>query len=167
MTALGLMAALHCSPVAHSTLPGSHLPSGDEVVVVLIAASWCHGVTVPGFREAILSLQQALPLEAERKGLAFAFVGVSIDWSLDEGRRFLGSYGPFDETIIGRNWANTAAVEYIWRDNPGQPSVPQIVVIRRRVTAATETMSFGPDVVLGRFLGAKEIMDWAGRRTHL
>jgi hypothetical protein len=142
------------------------LPAGEQVEAVLIAASWCHGITVPGFHEAIVSLQRNLPKEAARDGLSFSFVGVALDWKPEDGYRFLSRYDPFDEIVVGGNWGNTDAVRFIWRDYPGNPSVPQLVVLRRLVIQDSTTMKFGADRLVGRFLGAQEIIQWAAERVH-
>jgi hypothetical protein len=142
------------------------LPRGDQVVVLFVASSSSRADAAPGLREAVRSLHRQLQVEAERHGLALEFVGVSLDWDVEEGIRFLRRYGPFDQVVVGGNWVNLAAIEYIWRDQPGSPTVPQIVLIRRHVDQRPATIDVSPDQVLGRFVGAEQIMEWAQRPQH-
>jgi len=142
------------------------LPNGDEILVIVIAASWCHGIEEPGFREALASLQRELPREAERQGLEVDFVGVALDWNTDDGVRLLRTLARFDEMVVGRNWVNMAMIEYVWREQKGSPAVPQIVLVRRHVTSGLSVITVGPDQLLGRFLGAKEIETWSKQSSH-
>lgn len=166
LAALMLAVTVGCS--AANGRPGRvhGLPRGDQVVVFFVASASSRGSTASGLREAVLSLHQKLRAEAERQGLALEVVGVSVDWDVDDGIRFLRRYGPFDEMVVGGNWVNLAAIEYIWRDQPGTPTIPQIVVVRRRVDPGPSTIGVGPDQVLGRFVGVEQIVEWAGRSTH-
>ena len=91
--------------------------------------------------------------------LQLMFIGVATDWEFDKGLRFLADYGAFDEVIVGGNWLNSAAVRFIWRDLPGQPAFPQVVLLEREVTVNKTNVTFGPEKVISRFIGIDEIIE--------
>jgi hypothetical protein len=167
VAALVLAAGVGCSVTSGKRNDAHGIPHGDQVVVFFVAAAFSRGSSAPGLREAIRSLHQKLQAEAERQGLALEFVGVSLDWIVEDGIRFLRAYGPFDEMVVGGNWLNLAAIEYVWRDSPGVPTIPQIVLVRRRIDPGPSTIGVGPDHVVGRFVGVEQIIEWAGRSTHI
>jgi len=48
---------------------------------------------------------------------------------------------------------NPGAVQYVWRDHPGDGTIPQIVVLRRTVEVPPRGVVVSPDSVLGRLIG--------------
>ena len=94
----------------------------------------------------------------------FSTVGVSLDWAVDEGVERLRNYYVFDEVIVGRNWLNTAAVSYMWRDYPGDRSIPQVVLLANWVVPIGPTeLHNGTPVELARIVGASDLKNWIKR----
>lgn len=147
------------------TLSGDQLPQdGIEEVAVLIGASWCSASKVPGFASSIRGVMATLHKEARTRGHAFSTVGVSLDWGPKQGMRWLDTMGAFDELIVGRNWGNDAAIQYVWRDPHARPAVPQLVLLRRHVLRVHGRIEFGSDSVLERIVGPALIMKRASLR---
>jgi len=96
-----------------------------------------------------------------------SFVGIATDWSLTEGLRFLTQYGPFDQVIVGSNWLNLGAIEYIWRELPGRPALPQVVVVERDLRVGQTIINVSPDKLLARRIGVDELISWSRGAIHL
>jgi hypothetical protein len=152
------------SPPAHAVPSASSLKTGDEMLVIFIGGSFCGGSAQPGLREAVATVNREMAATARAAGRRFVSVGVAMDWSVEDGVRFLHEFGKFDELVVGRNWLNSAVVRYVWRDVPGSATLPQIVVVMRHVTVAPTTIAVGDERLLVRKLGADEIIDWARHR---
>jgi hypothetical protein len=88
-------------------------------------------------------------------------MGVSLDWSPSEGAAFLARLGQFDEIASGRNWLNSGAVRYIFRDLPGLSQVPQVIVVERNVRVRPEAIDVGPERLITRKVGLDEMLQWA------
>jgi hypothetical protein len=94
-----------------------------------------------------------------------AVVGVLIGENKPTAERFLANFGDFDEVVIGRGWLNSAAVSLMWRDAPGEASVPQLVIISRHIGLNNSQLLISPDRLLVRLHGSDNILRWlaAGR----
>ena len=143
----------------------SKLPDGDQVVVVYVTASWTRGESDPSFRSQVKTLLEALRREAGQRSVALSLVGASLDMDPQEGLKYLRRIGQFDQVVVGAGWINWIAVEYFWRDHPGLPAVPQLLVLRRHVATHQNYISVGPDSLLGRFAG-EQIIAYAKRERH-
>lgn len=137
------------------------LRSGDEIAFVFIASSTCHGVQVDGFPAAIDTIRSFLEKRASDNNLGFTTEAVVLDWVIEQGMEFLTGYRTFDQVSIGRNWLNAGAIKYLWRDLPGEPTVPQVVVLRRSVAVGDKAITIGVEDVIARKIGAEEIQQWA------
>ena len=150
-------------PLSGRTLPPA---SGPDLLAIYIGNADCGGSKLPGFREVeqqtMSELRQLAIADHER----FVRVGVSIDQSPDVGRSYLRPFGPFDELALGDGFLNIGAVSYLWRDNPGEVALPQIVVIRRDVQLTDAGVIVGRDSVLGRLIGIDGMQDWLARRKR-
>lgn len=133
---------------------------GQLLEAVFIGATFCGALDKDGFREAVEQMKLLLAERAAAKGANFAVTGVALDWSVEDGVKFLHSFGEFDEIVAGRNWLNSAAVRYMWDAIPGDAVVPQVIVTQRSVTVGREIISVGDERLLARKLGATEIMRW-------
>lgn len=142
-------------------LEASGLVVGDELLLVLIGASFCHAAEAPGFKEALESAKKLVRAQGGERNQQVGVIGVALDWDPAKGLEWLGHFGEFDEIASGRNWLNAGAVKYIWRDIPGSSALPQLIVVRRTVEPSDRTISIGREEVLLRKLGATEIIEWA------
>src|SRR5690606_33057748 len=91
--------------------------------------------------------------EGRKFGIQVTLIGVALDWDINAGLRFLQSAGRFDEISVGRNWLNSHAVSHIWRDLPGPPVIPQIVVVDRTVRVDNDFITISIDSVVSRVVG--------------
>ena len=78
-------------------------------------------------------MKTILAERAAKKEQSFSVTGVSTDWRVETGIKYLRDVGPFDEMIVGKSLFNHAATEYIWKDSSVAPIVPQIVLVEREV----------------------------------
>lgn len=147
--------------------PSPAVRSGKELVMVFIGASFCGATETPGLPKALKGISEHLARRAERENSTFVRVGVALDWKTNDGLRFLRHFGEFDEILVGRNWLNTGAIDYIWRGLPGAPALPQVLVFSRLVDARPTTIAFTEDELLTRKAGADAILDWAAREASL
>ncbi len=108
-------------------------------------------------------MKRILAATARSAGASFASVGIAVDWVTRDGWEFLQRFGPFDEIIVGRNWLNSASLHYMWRELPGEPVVPQVVVVERSILLDGAKLEVSPDRALLRKVGADEVIAWAVR----
>jgi len=142
-------------------VPSTELPSGPEWTLVYLGASTCAACYLPGVREVVVRAKQGLAAKAGEEGRAFSAHGVALDWSVSDGEKFLGPYGAFDEISVGYSWMNSAAQHFIWKDLPGEPGIPQLILIERQVLQDRHGITVSAERVLERKGGADEIRAWA------
>jgi hypothetical protein len=137
------------------------LPKGKELVVVYVGAKSCGPCLLPATKAAVVEVKRLLAATATTRGSAFSAMGVSTDWSTAEGIAFLADNGPFDQLVIGGNWANLAAEHFIWRQPGAVPAMPQVIVMERTVMAGESGVTFTTPRMLHRVFGWDEIQKWA------
>jgi predicted metalloprotease with PDZ domain len=160
LTAVGLAEERPYQP-SHSN------PRGTELVAVLVTTESCIGSRQPGFDTAIREMKRLLANRAEADGQPFSVTGVSLDWSVEDGIEHLKKFGAFDEIMVGRNWFNSGAVHYIWRDLPGTPATPQVLLFERHVEPGPKGINFGTERPLARLVGSDAIAEWVGQGAPL
>jgi hypothetical protein len=134
--------------------------SGPELYAVFIGSSTCGATEREGFGDVVEGIKLQLRGRAEQAGMRFAVAGAATDWHVEPGLAFLRHFGEWDEVLVGRNWLNAAAVRYLWRDIPGRPAVPQVILLRRHVTVSDEGIEISEEQLVARKLGVFEIEDW-------
>ncbi len=142
-------------------VPDYALRTGDEVIFVLIGASFCLAHRTPGFAQAVEDAKVQVQRQAKAGGRQFRAVGVSLDWKTDEALEFLSAFGEFDEMSVGSNWVNGSAFRYIWNDLPGEPVVPQIVVVQRHLDTSGRAIRVTGERVVRRIRGSEDILAWS------
>jgi hypothetical protein len=147
-------------PAEHRYVSDYRLATGDEVVLVLVGASFCGAHLTPGFAQAVEDAKVHVQRQAKANGRQFRAIGVSLDWRTDEALEFLSAFGEFDEMSVGSNWVNGSALRYVWSDL-GDPVVPQILVIQRRVEAGDRSIRVSGERVIHRIRGSNDILTWA------
>jgi len=135
--------------------------TGDEIVLVLVGASFCGAHLTPGFAQAVEDAKVHVQRQAKAGRRQFRAVGVSLDWKTDEALKFLSAFGEFDEMSVGSNWVNGSAFRYIWNDLPGEPVVPQIVVVQRHLDTGGRAIRITDERVIRRIRGSVDILAWA------
>lgn len=146
--------------------PGYRLRTGNEILLVFVGGSFCRANRLPGFQQAIENAKLRVRDQAVARGRQFRAVAVSLDWKPGEALAFLEGFGEFDEVSVGSNWVNDSAVRYVWRELPGDPTVPQVVVVERHVQVG-RTVQVGSDRVLKRVLGSDRIFEWVRQGAPL
>lgn len=146
--------------------PSYTVREGPEVVLVFIGASFCGAHKRPGFAETVEWAKVELARRTVAQGKQFSAVGISLDWKPAEALAFLERFGSFDQVSLGRNWTNDSALRYIWKDLPGEPVVPQILVIERYVET-TPSIDIRDERVVKRIAGADQIATWVEQGAPL
>lgn len=141
--------------------------TGDEIVAIFVGASFCGATSAPDLPQVLEDMRRSLGTRASEEHKRLVTVGVALDVSPDDGLKFLSHYGRFDEVLAGRNWLNTGAIDYIWRDTPGAASLPQLIVLERHVDEGKTSISVGTDHLIRREIGIEEIRNWVKMNTPL
>jgi hypothetical protein len=105
---------------------------------------------------AVPRLLDSLRTAAAARGHLFSTIGVSTD-SPPRGIDWLKRFGDFDEVVVGRNWMNTAIVQYVWSDRADMAGMPQILLVEHRVQSTPRSIVVGQDRVVRRWYGAGAI----------
>lgn len=153
-----LALCLATSPLIAQTAD-RNLPKGKELVVVYVGATSCGPCLLPETKSAVARMKTLLSSFAAQNGYSFSAVGVSTDWSIADGTKFLNDNAPFDQLVIGGSWTNLAVEHYIWRDSAATPAMPQVVVLERSVSLG-DRIDISPSRVLRRVFGSDEIPKW-------
>jgi hypothetical protein len=153
-----VLTPLHAS--AQRYIPSTSNPSGEEVVAVFVTQATCIGSKQPHMPNTIERMKVGLARQAAQRHEGLSVVGVSLDWAAQEGVDHLAKFGAFDEIIVGRNWYGTGATRFIWRDLPGQPSTPQILLLRHSITTTPRGIVISKESEIRRIIGADEIKKW-------
>lgn len=153
-------AAVDASSLVRRYRPSYELRSGNEVVLVFLGASFCGAHRRPGFPQLVEDAKEHVQRQALASGRQFRTHAVSLDWKTDAALDFLKGFGEFDEMSLGGNWVSDGAVRYVWRDMPGEPAVPQIILLERRIDVAKTTTEVKNERVLKRVLGTDQIEKW-------
>lgn len=142
-------------------VPSRAQVDGFELVTVFISYSDCPGNRIQDFASVIAQMNRHLRAAAPELGVGFGSVGVSVDWSPDVGYDFLRRIDEFDEIVTGRNWFNTGAAAYLFRNLVGQAVIPQVLLLAREVRMEGRVVTIGPDEQIMRLVGPEAIIEWA------
>lgn len=179
MAVVGLLVVALAIPAAAQAQgyePAGVMPDSSEVVLVFISTSTCTGNEKERLGDAIRDAKLSLRERASAEGSTFFAIGAAAEWSVEnglayllEGRSSYGTrdFGAWDEVLAGRNWLNSAAIEFILRDEKGRPIVPQAIVFRRRVGRGPDGLEVGEREVLVRAVGSQAILDWSDRGSPI
>lgn len=156
----------------YTVMGSSDVTSGTELLMVYIGAAECAWSNRDSVPVAVSAVKEQLVATAEEEGHTFATLGVALDWSVEEGLDHLDRTARFDEVAAGRNWLNTGAVRYIWKDVPGQAATPQILVLKREVSGPTgdsprSRYEVGDPELVVRKVGYPAILRWAEQDAPL
>ncbi len=137
----------------------NRLKDGTELITIWALDSACGFSRYPGLPPAIAAIDKKLREYARTNNRRIIRIGMSMDSDPDVAIQFLRRFGPFDEVIAGGNWLNTGVVTYLMRDNPGPFSIPQLIVLERRVEGGGRRV--GADSLIMRKVGYRELLDFA------
>lgn len=139
----------------------------DQLVLVLVTASFCPSARDPDLRSRLVDAMDSLPSMLP-EGTALWKIGVALDWSPSDGVSVLERFGRFDEMIVGGNWTNVGALRHIWSDAPGSVAVlPQVILLRRVVAVGERSIMVVREEELERFAGTAALVAWTGRSELL
>ena len=147
--------------VRRSGAPGSAVatpapaPPDSGTAVVLLVAPNCRACNDPALLAAWQTIRSNSAVGPEPY-----VIGVATSGSASDGIDFLARFGQFHEVLAGGGWAGVGADHYVFSDLRGSPTVPQVVILDRRVA----THSAGVNVserVIHRRSGLDEIVTWA------
>lgn len=141
--------------------------SGDELVAVLLITPTCGAAQSESFKESLRQALAGFRTVARVHGYQPYVVGVALSSNSERTLEFISSLAVFDEVVVGRGWLSSGAVSYIWRDIPGVASVPQLLLLHRRVEVSADGWFISPDSLLLRLTGAGDIAQWAAAGSPL
>jgi hypothetical protein len=136
----------------------------QQLLMVVLVSKDCDWSTAPNFRDSLRILKGRLVRESAAANMAFSTLGVAVDHNPQEGIALLNELGPFDQLAVGDSWLNAAAIEYMWRDIPGEAALPQVVLVERIVTHTSNSLVVSDDSLVGRAVGPSAIFRWLARR---
>ena len=143
------------------------LQTGNEILLVFVGGSFCGAQRRPGFPRVVDNAKLRLQEQAKRTGRQFRAVAVSLDWDPGVAHTFLKGFGKFDEMSLGGNWVSDGAVKYVWREMPGEPLVPQVIIVERHVDTNSAGVRVTSERVVKRVLGAAAIEGWVKSGARL
>jgi hypothetical protein len=138
---------------------------GRFLVVTYVGAEFCAQSRSPTTAAYLREILERLRSSRQALGREIVARGVALDWSLEEGLKHLSRSGPWDEMVVGRNWANTQAVHWFWRQDL-TPATPQVIIASLAVEVAEYLDSAGTlrkglavsdERLLRNFIGSDEI----------
>jgi hypothetical protein len=144
-------------------VPNEANPQPIEVLAIVVSARSCGPCNVPEYKSAVRRMMPMLARQVAKSGASFAAVGLGLDWNVDTARAYFQTLGAFDELVLGRNWWNTGAVAYMWRESVASPAMPQVVLVRRHTIDSQPRMTVSADSVIVRLVGEKQIVAWVAR----
>lgn len=140
----------------------------NEIVLVLLASESCGACGHDSLPNAIERAKLAVQANAQENDLSFAAIGIGVDRDPEIGATNLERFGLFDEIAAGRGWSGLGLLHYMWDRHPGQAGVPQVLVLRRTLVGFPDQISgLDSEVLLGRFVGLREIFEWERREFAL
>lgn len=142
---------------------GSETRTYTELTLVYIGAYSCGPCRSESFKNDMEDLKVLLRDRAIDQNMEYSVIGIANDLDVQEGLDFLNSAGDYDEVIIGKHWANTGSIDFIWDQEQPEVGIPQVIVYKREVSfyhAGTAVMSFGEKEYLARHMGMHPIQDW-------
>ncbi|MFQ5705702.1 MAG: hypothetical protein ACE5HT_17020 [Gemmatimonadales bacterium] len=133
-----------------------------QLVMVFLASAACDVCNRPELPPLVEQIKLALASYADSQEIGFAAVGIGVDRDVVRSASELQRFGLFDEIIGGNSWDNTGAIKYLWREFPGPGSVPQIVVVERRLPDELDLQPYGSyeERLLARYVGIGELQRW-------
>jgi hypothetical protein len=147
--------------------------SGRYLLAYVLVASDCGYSTERLARKALRALPDSLRAVHGAAFTNVSVVGVALDEDLGAGIRFLKELGRsgrgFDEISVGKGWLNEQIVRLVWREGMATPSLPQVVLVARRVDARTYPRHIDTqrDSVLLTVTGRNDIVAWVSAGVPL
>ena len=126
-------------------------------VVMFFGSEACYACRLPTVPERVRMIVDSLRRDALLRKMPFSSVGVALDGAPKLEVKWLERYGTFDEVAVGGNWYNTVVQRYIWAEPAATAGLPQLVLLRQRVSASERRIRIDSEAVVHRWLGAGDI----------
>jgi len=112
---------------------------GQFLSVVAILSSQCAFCNDPRVIEGLKETIESIRFTALENGVESSVTLLSVDASIQQGLEYLDQFENVDEIIVGNNWRNTGAFEYIWNNETVKAATPQVLIFYEdiHVTAAS------------------------------
>lgn len=148
------------------------LKSGVYLVAYEFGSANCGYCSLPDIKAAFAGVRPLLTSQLGDRYTAVRVVGVAINKDFGQGMGYLESIGldRFDEISVGSGWLNEHVNRLIWRDPNGEASVPQVVVLARRIAvegSTVVTITPGRDSIMIAAIGHQEILEWVRQGAPL
>lgn len=152
---------------SHVYEPEGRLTSGPQIILVIVGAKSCAACSRDEFAPAIETLKLNA-LDASRSASrSYMVVGAAVDGRPSDGLALLEGLGAFDQIAVGGSWLNMAAVRYVWETFPGEPTIPQVIVLERDIEMNESGIRVADERLLTRLVGIDEILDAAQEGMRL
>lgn len=148
-------------PVSRGSLADTLNGQAYEVVIIFIGANWCAGMSDPRLPAALRTIHRKVGNGVARDPhLRLRTIAI---WMSDDpmDTRPLERFGPFDEVVAGGRWLSLGTIRYLWRDVPGEPTLPQVVITSRPLSFGPGSITVGQEDLMARFVGTQSIVRWS------
>lgn len=141
-----------------------------ELVLVYVGSPFCAFCRTETVKAAVATADSTIAASVAGYDIGYHRIGVTTNVDPVDGWRHLNGTLQFDEVMVGRGWANSGALRYLWQEHPGQAATPTLLLVRRRMTTpygetgAQGAYGIEDEEVLQRIVGMNEARDWAERR---
>lgn len=141
----------------------SQMRTSSELIMVVVGAHGCAASNDPSLPPALQRIREGLAAAAAKEGLRFAVLGIAVDPEPSDGLAYLSKLGlGFDEIATGRNWLGLGPTVFLFRDQAGPPTIPQVLVLSRTVEVQGQSgVMIGADRILARKTGLDGVSRWA------
>lgn len=147
----------------------AQMRTADELIMVVVGARGCAASNDPALPPALRRIRERLAAEAANNGLRFAVLGIAVDPEPSDGLAYLRTLDlGFDEIATGRNWLGLGPTVYLFRDQAGPATIPQVLVMVRTVEVQGQSgVRIGADQVVARKTGVDGVSAWADEGVPL
>lgn len=126
----------------------------DQLVFVLVTSSSCRAATDTTLQRKIREVKQFVEQSAAVQDSIWVWsIGVSLDGSPAQAESLFEPFGSFNELLLGGGWIGTGAQEFIWTPGRTTPSIPEVIIGRRRVSRTPEQSLISGFEVITRLVG--------------
>ena len=86
-----------------------------QVLFMYFASSECPVCARSDTKKAVRALAAKLEEYSHREGegIRVLRVGGTVDWSVEDGMKYLSGIGDWDEMVLGSNWANRLVMKFL------------------------------------------------------
>lgn len=114
----------------------------------------------------IIKAKDIMRKRSSEDSINVATISVVISRSIDNAIDHISKFGSFDEISCGRIWYNSALDTYLWNKFPGEPIVPQLIIIRASYDSTGDAIS-KDRIIENRLKGAKVIEKWVKGNSYV